>query len=208
MGYLPNYVENKLTGEQLLSNKNKFLSIIAYNVQREGVDELIHYLSSETDFFEAPASSKNHGNYPGGLCEHSLSVYESLLTLLSAFDIKYYNKDTVAIVALFHDLCKANFYKIGYRNVKNEMTNRWESRMVYEIDDQYPLGHGEKSCIILQRYIKDITNEEMLAIRWHMGGFDESAKGGSYSINDAQNITPLCSLLQAADTLSANVLHK
>ena len=150
----------------------KFISLLS-STKRKGIEELVSYLKSETDFFEAPASSNNHGNYKGGLLEHSLVVYDNLKTILTVFHVDV-NEDTLIIASLLHDLCKANFYKADTRNVKNEH-GQWEKVPYFSIDDETPLGHGEKSALILQRYIP-LTMEEVMVIRWHMAGFDDAAK--------------------------------
>jgi HD superfamily phosphohydrolase YqeK len=188
----------------MTSNKEKFLSICKDKLWRDGSEKLIAWLEN-TDFFTAPASTRFHGNHEGGLCEHSINVYEQLLKLFEIYGDENTPKETLAIVALFHDICKINFYKKGSRNVKDE-NERWVKKEVWEIDDQLPLGHGEKSCILLQRYI-ELTKEELLAIRWHMGGFDLAVKGGEQGISKAQDISKLVTLLSAADMLSSNLLE-
>ena len=122
----------------------------------------------KTDFFKAPASTRFHGSYEGGLVEHSLKVYEIL-------DHKAKNNvlnleipdDTVKIVSLLHDICKLNFYKVDYRNAKNSL-GEWEKVPYYTVDDTIPYGHGEKSVMMISEYIK-LTPEEKYSIRWHMG---------------------------------------
>jgi hypothetical protein len=181
----------------------KFISLLS-STKRKGIEELVSYLKSETDFFEAPASSNNHGNYKGGLLEHSLVVYDNLKTILTVFHVDI-NEDTLIIVSLLHDLCKANFYKADTRNVKNEH-GQWEKVPYFSIDDETPLGHGEKSVIILQRYIP-LTMEEVMAIRWHMAGFDDGAKSyaGNLALNGAMNKYPLIAALHMADLAAVNL---
>ena len=100
--------------------------------------------------------------------------------------------------ALLHDVCKALFYKKGFRNVKDEETGQWIKKEVWEVDDQLPLGHGEKSCLLIQRCMK-LTVDEVLAIRWHMGGFDSRVKGGDGAISVAYDMFPLALMLHVAD---------
>ena len=83
-------------------------------------------------------------------------------------------EETYAIVALLHDLCKANFYKKGTRNVKNDETGKWEKVPSYSVEDMFPYGHGEKSVFLIERFMK-LKVEEAVAIRWHMGGFDDAS---------------------------------
>ncbi len=146
--------------------KQKFLELLR-QVKREGIEELINFLE-KTDFFKAPASTRFHGSYEGGLAEHSLKVYEILkhkvATNIEPLEVP---EETIIIVALLHDICKANFYKVDYRNAKNEL-GIWEKVPYYTVDDQIPYGHGEKSVMMVSEYIK-LTPEEKYSIRWHMG---------------------------------------
>ena len=138
--------------------KEEFIALLK-QVNREGIDNLIDFLN-RTDFFEAPASTRFHGCFKGGLLEHSMKVYEILKT-------KTEDNDSVKIIALLHDVCKANFYKVDYRNAKNEQ-GVWEKVPYYTVDDTIPYGHGEKSVMMISEFIK-LTPEERYAIRWHMG---------------------------------------
>ena len=112
-----------------------------------------------------------------------------------------FTEETIAIVCLMHDICKVNFYAKGFRNVKDQDTGKWFQKEVYEVNEKVPLGHGEKSCIILQQFMR-LNIEELLAIRWHMGGFDTATKGGDFGMSGAQDYTPLVTLLQVADMLA------
>lgn len=187
-----------------MTNKETFLSICKNDIQRDGIDDLLSWVE-QSDFFTAPASTRFHGNYEGGLCEHSLNVYRELSRLNEIYK-QCYSKETIAITALFHDLCKVNCYKRGTRNVKDEASKQWITKEIWEIDEKMPIGHGEKSCIILQNYIK-LEKEELLAIRWHMGGFDVAAKGGDYSLSKAQNISNLVTLISVADLIASNLFE-
>lgn len=146
--------------------KEKFIELLR-STNRQGIEELISFLE-KTDFFTAPASTRFHGSFEGGLVEHSLKVYEIL-------DYKVKNNvlnlevpdDTIKIVSLLHDICKLNFYKVDYRNAKNAL-GEWEKVPYYTIDDTIPYGHGEKSVMMISEYIK-LTPEEKYSIRWHMG---------------------------------------
>ena len=186
--------------------KTRFINLLT-STNRKSMPEFITYLTSETDFFECPASSNNHGNYRSGLLEHSLTVYDNLVKILSLFSLEV-NQDTIIIVSLLHDLCKANFYKNDTRNVKNEK-GQWEKVPYYSIDDETPLGHGEKSALILQRYIS-LSMEELMAIRWHMAGFDDAAKSyaGGLSLNGAMNKYPLIAAVHIADMAAVNLKKK
>lgn len=184
-----------------MKNKETFLTLCRENIKRDGIDSLIEWLEN-SDFFTAPASTRFHGNYAGGLCEHSLNVHRELTRLNDVYNLGYSN-ETITIVSLFHDLCKVNYYKRGTRNIKDGNGN-WVAKEIYEIDEKVPLGHGEKSCIIIQSYIK-LTLEELLAIRWHMSGFDSAVKGGDFSISKAQDASKLVTLISVADLIASNL---
>lgn len=170
-----------------MSFKEQFIEIYKSNIKREGADKLLNYLENKTDFFTAPASTRFHGVYEGALAEHSINVF-------NRFQCE--NEESRAICALLHDVCKTNFYKVEMRNVK--VDDKWEQQPYYTIDDQLPYGHGEKSVYIISGFIR-LTREEAMAIRWHMGGFDDSVKGGSYSMSDAFEKYPLAVQLHIAD---------
>ncbi|MEG2646081.1 MAG: HD domain-containing protein [Clostridia bacterium] len=144
--------------------KEKMLELLK-SINREGIEKVIEFLD-KSDFYTAPASTRFHGAYEGGLLEHSLKVYEILCekTKQQKMDI---SEDTIKIVALLHDICKVNFYKTDYRNVKNQKGD-WEKVPYYTVDDTIPYGHGEKSVMMITEYMR-LTNEEKYAIRWHMG---------------------------------------
>ena len=155
-----------------MTNKERFLSILREKVKREGIDNLIDFLCSDhCDFFTAPASTRYHGAYPGGLLEHSLNVYDCLCDYLARPRVREtygleFSEESVAIVALLHDLCKVNFYVESMRNVKEN--GQWKAVPYYTIDDQLPYGHGEKSVYIASGYMR-LTRDEAFAIRYHMG---------------------------------------
>ena len=174
--------------------KEKFVNLVKENVKRDGIYLLLDYIENDTDFYTSPASTMFHGNYEGGLVEHSLNVFNMLVN--SPY-VKNYSMETLAIVSLFHDLCKANTYITEMRNTKNEC-GQWVKVPYYKTSEKYPFGHGEKSVYLLMKYIK-LTDEEALAINWHMGGFDQRVKGGSYSIGETFNQSVLALELHLAD---------
>ena len=185
--------EEQLRTLNIPSSKDRFIEAYTTAISRQGSKELLDWML-KTDFFTAPASSKFHSAYEGGLCDHSLNVYNVM--------IDRYNDgkpdESFAIVALLHDLCKAQFYKLGTRNVKNETTGAWEKVPFYTIDDKFPFGHGEKSVFLIERFMR-LKVEEAIAIRWHMGGFDDAARGGSFAINGAFERYPLAVKLHISD---------
>jgi hypothetical protein len=176
-------------------------------VERNNIDNLIKWIEN-TDYFTAPASTRFHGAVNGGLSKHSYNVYQCISSLQQTkeFNNFKFKDDSIIIVSLLHDVCKINFYKESTRNVKNEITGQWEKQPFYIIEDSEPYGHGEKSVMIIERYIK-LTDEEKYSIRWHMGGFDESVKGGSYSIGLAYEKYPMALALHLADMMSTYILE-
>ena len=152
--------------------KSRFMEIYLENIAREGSDKLLAWLDTRSDFFTAPASTKYHSAFEGGLVKHSVAVYDRLIANLSISPLDV-PAESVAIVALLHDLCKTGFYKIDSRNVKDENGN-WKQVPFYTIDDQAPFGHGEKSVWMIQSFMK-LSREEATSIRWHMGD-TEAAK--------------------------------
>ena len=181
----------------MANNKDKFIEIFKSAISREGSDKLLKYLET-SDFFVAPASTKFHGSHEGGLCEHSLNVYDWLKKFQTTE-----SDETIAICALLHDICKTNFYVKDVRNVKGA-DGKWTTQDCYKVEDKLFYGHGEGSVYILMSYIK-LTREEALAIRWHMSGFDSSVKGGDYAQSGAYDNYPLCAKLAAADMLATYV---
>lgn len=182
--------------EIIEQNKEDFINILKSNVKREGVDKLLEWLES-TDFYTCPASTKYHLCEEGGLCQHSLNVYERLEKLMiTEYGEDGYNKESVALCGLLHDICKTNYYKVEMRNVKEDGV--WVQKPYYTVDDQLPYGHGEKSVYIINGFVR-LTREEAIAINWHMGGFDTRVQGGSIDYNKAYNKYPLAVLLHIAD---------
>ena len=174
--------------------KDEFLKLLK-SVDREGMENLIAFVE-KSDFFKAPASTRFHGNYEGGLLEHSMKVYEILKDKIakSVIDIEIPD-ESVILIALLHDICKVNFYKVDYRNAKNEF-GEWEKVPYYTVDDTIPYGHGEKSVMMITEYIK-LTVEEKYAIRWHMG-FTEP-KELYTTIGQAYKKYPIALLMHEAD---------
>ena len=186
--------------------KEKFMKIYREKITREGADQLLEWLE-KSDFFTAPASTIHHLARKGGLVEHSVHVYERLKKLymenLTAIDEPWLSpeeEETIAICGLLHDVCKANYYSVEMRNRKNEF-GRWEQYPFYVVRDQLPYGHGEKSVYIISGFMK-LDEEEAMAIRWHMGGFDDSSRGGSYALNGALEKYPLVLLTHIADMMA------
>ena len=174
--------------------KEEFLELLR-KVNREGINELIEFIQ-KTDFFKAPASTRFHGDHEGGLVEHSIKVYEILKHKVETnIEPIKVSEESLIIIALLHDLCKANFYKVDYRNAKNAL-GVWEKVPYYTVDDTIPYGHGEKSVMMITEYMK-LTSEEKYCIRWHMG-FTEP-KELYNTLGQAYKKYPLALLTHEAD---------
>ena len=190
-----------MTDQELAAKKEEFLSIYRENITRKGADKLLEYLlSEESDFFTAPASTRYHGAYAGGLLSHSLNVYHNLKAYLArercseVYRMPEYSDESIAISALLHDICKMNFYTVDYRNAKNEQ-GVWEKVPFYKIDDRLPYGHGEKSVFLIQ-FFMHLRKEEAMAIRWQMGF---SGPEDANTIGRALEMYPLAFALHVAD---------
>lgn len=183
--------------------KQKFKEVYEKFIKREGADELMKWLEG-TDFFEAPASTRFHGDYQGGLVEHSLNVFNELVRLLKAYPEVKVSGETAAIVSLLHDLCKCNCYKVSMRNKKDER-GTWVQVPFYEFDEQFCYGgHGAKSVFLVQKYM-ELSDEEAVAINCHMGFSDRPT--GDYSIGNAFESYKLAWLLHVADESATYMLE-
>lgn len=183
--------------------KDTFISLLE-STKRQGVYALLAWLEQNTDFYTAPASTKYHGNYEGGLLEHSLDVYRHMLELTKGDH--NISTDSLIIVSLLHDLCKINFYEKYQRNVKEDGV--WKSVDAYRINDQNPFAdHGDKSVIYAMEFIT-LTEDEIAAIRGHMGGFDNATKGGAYYLSNLFAKYPLAVYLHLADIKATYLNHR
>ena len=188
--------------------RDEFLDIFYDNIDRDGADKLLEWLE-KSDFFTAPASTRHHSAYRGGLCQHSINVYKRLVKLLEMENGENWQKkvspESVAIMGLLHDVCKVETYVEDFRNVKDENGN-WIKKPYYKVEDSLPYGHGEKSVYIISAFMK-LTREEALAINWHMGEYDQRVQNGSYMIRDVYYRYPVCFLMHLAD-LTATYLDE
>ncbi|MBQ7218171.1 MAG: HD domain-containing protein [Ruminococcus sp.] len=184
-----------------MTANEEFIKIYTDNITRKGSQELLEWIQ-KTDFFTAPASTKFHCACECGLVMHSVSVFNTLIE--KHFDEDNDSIESFAICALLHDLCKAQFYKVSTRNVKNDETGQWEKVPYYTVDDSFPYGHGEKSVFLIERFMR-LKLEEAMAIRWHMGGFDDNS---GYAISQAYDRYPLAVKLHLADLESTYLREK
>lgn len=185
-----------------MTDKERFIDLYKTHVHREGADKLLEYLDSPaSDFFTAPASTKFHNNVPGGLLSHSLNVYDCLVSYYKSerrtqlFGLSDVPDETLAVVALLHDVCKVNVYKESKRNVKDE-SGVWRQVPYYEFKDELPYGHGEKSVYVISGFMR-LSREEAFAIRYHMGFSNED---DPRNVGAAFEMFPLALALSIADT--------
>lgn len=179
-----------------------FKTIVATNIQRDGIDNLMEWVEHETDFFTAPASTRYHGSYEGGLLEHSLNVYNRLLfemnTVIGEGWEDIYSPETIAIVALFHDLCKIDRYVLTEKWRKDE-DGQWEAYDAYDYNkEKAEMGHGAQSVYYLQKFIQ-LTEIEAQAIYWHMGAYDISPYSSLANCSETFKWNPLAFLVHRAD---------
>ncbi len=182
------------------TTKSTILALLA-DIDRSGMPSLLAYLES-SDFFSAPASTRFHAAYPGGLADHSLSTYT-----LFAQKVKTYGIDlpeaSVKLAGLLHDTCKIGLYHRGKKNVKED--GKWVEKEVWLAEDSLPLGHGEKSVYLLQRHIQ-LTDIEALAIRWHMGLSEPRELW--HGFDAARDLHPAIMALHIADMESSFLAEK
>lgn len=168
------------------------------HINRPGAADLLQWIESN-GFFSAPASKRHHGSFPGGLAEHSINVYRRLLRLNDEEEKRQqslqYDLETVALCGLLHDLCKID----AYRNIPVPK----ETAEQYELTRSFPVGHGEKSVILILQFM-NLTQEEILAIRWHMGQYDFYARGGGYDLDNAFHQCKLAVMLHLADMMATH----
>lgn len=137
-------------------------------------DDMMEYLMAY-GFFTAPASTKYHGNYEGGLLEHSYMVTKFLLTLTQANHLIWRKARSPFIVGMFHDLCKIDQYKpvFGTGDVPPFVGYGYNP-------DTLLKGHGDKSVILLSQFYT-LTDEEIMCIRYHMGAFTDKSEWNDYT---------------------------
>ena len=190
--------------------KERFVSLYRQYIRREGAEALLDFLL-HSDFFEAPASAHYHSACAGGLCLHSINVFECLWAYMKRKRVQEvyglageaYSDESLAIVGLLHDLCKIGCYRAGTRNVKDER-GVWKQVPYYSFDDPLPYGHGEKSVYLIERYMR-LTEEEAFAIRYHMGF---SGEEDNRSVGKALAMYPLAFAATVADSEATYFLEK
>ncbi len=195
-------------------SKQEFLELLR-STGRDGVEDLIKGLE-DMGFFSAPASAGHHLNKEGGLLKHSLNtcraalmVWEGMKALEPGLE-KEVGRDNVIIASLLHDVCKSDIYKRSVKKRKNAL-GIWEDCEGYKISYRdFPMGHGEKSVILLLCNGLEMTDDEMLAVRWHMGawGINMNSFEDQRCYDASQKLYPLVVIVQAADSLAANIMER
>lgn len=148
------------------SRVHSFDSLMSQAFSKSDVEALRFVLTQES-FFSSPASTKYHGNYPGGLYDHSYMVTISLLNLTHRLGLAWSRKQSPYIVGMLHDMCKCDSYIR-----KADGTYDYNTHTLLN-------GHGEKSVIMIQKFLT-LTDEEIACIRWHMGAFDDKENWNRY----------------------------
>lgn len=186
-----------------MTTKEEFVQLFNQHIKREGSGEFLQYLQT-TDFFTAPASTRFHSAFEGGLAQHSIKVFKRLCRLAQMQYGENWQDvlpmESVAICGLLHDVCKVQSYKVDYRNVKED--NVWVKKPFYAFDEVLPYGHGEKSVYMLSAYFR-LTREEAMMINWHMGPYDLRVQGGSFALSDVFYKFPSVLLMYMADLQAA-----
>jgi len=197
-----------------MDNRERFIELLR-GTARDGIESTIQHLD-ELGFFEAPASSRFHLNQPGGLVDHSLNVCKvamGLRDMMITMDSSLSERlpiESVVIASLLHDACKADIYKPAIKKQKNKL-GVWVPVQSYDVDySNFPLGHGEKSVIMLLRAGLKLTDDEIMAIRWHMHAWDLPFQSPEIKSNlqMAREICPLSVVVQTADGLASNLLER
>lgn len=196
------------------ANKEEFLELLR-STNRDGIEDVITDLE-ELGFFTAPASAGHHLNVEGGLVLHSINTCKAALAIWEgmkplepslATEVK---RDSIIIASLLHDVCKSDIYKRSIKKRKNAL-GQWEDCEGYKVSyKDFPMGHGEKSVILLLCSGLDLSDDEMLAIRWHMGawGINMNSYEDERCYDTARALYPLVSIIQTADGLAAAILER
>lgn len=190
-----------MSKEELEEQKEMILDLLR-STERDGIDKLADYLSDSTDFFTAPASTRFHNNFSGGLPQHCLNVYENFKSLLEIKGVEM-SEDSIIICALLHDLCKCNTYVVETRNRKNEQ-GQWEKYNIWATnkDVDIPLPHSSRSIAIIRKFIK-LSIKEELTIFYHMGPYGGEDYEYRNMLKAANEKYPQTVLFYVADTIAS-----
>ena len=196
------------------ANKEEFLELLR-STKRDGIEDVITDLEN-LGFFSAPASAGHHLNVEGGLvlhsintCKAALAVWEAMKPLEPSLQTEV-SRDSLIIASLLHDVCKADIYVRSVKKRRNVL-GQWEDTEGYKVSyKEFPMGHGDKSVIQLLCSGLDMTDAEMLAIRWHMGawGINMNSYEDQRCYDTARALYPLVSIVQTADGLAASIMER
>ena len=204
-----------MTNLEIAQQKEEYIKLCREYIHRDGLEALLAYLD-KSDFFTAPSSTRFHLNEEGGLCKHSINVFKMAKNIYEKCGIVEAIKDgtspfnqeidmeSLAIACFFHDLCKIGVYSRAEK-YRKDANGRWETYLTWEFNENFPIGHAEKSIAILNRFIQP-KQEEMLAIRWHMGAFD-LGDNETRTFYEALDKHPLVSLVMSADFLASKYME-
>ena len=188
-----------------MDSKEEFIRIATQNIERAGIADLLEWME-KTDFYTAPASIKYHGAFEGGLVVHSLNVFTQLHYLAGFYglgeDDGIANPDeSIAITALFHDICKVGCYKTDMR-WRKDANNRWEQYPTWKFEEDFAYGgHGSKSVYLVQSFMR-LTPEEASAINCHMGQWEATQYGNPSTVFERNKLAWLLHVAdEAADFL-------
>lgn len=177
-----------------MNTTEEFEKIVDKHIKRSGITHLMEWLAT-TDFYVAPASTKYHECFEGGLVLHSLNVYSQFKKLCKFYNLEA-TPESIAIASLFHDVCKVGCYKTEMR-WRKDSNNQWEQYPTYKFEEDYAFGgHGSKSVYLIQNFIT-LTPEEATAINCHMG-----VENGKWEVLEAFRRSPFAFLLHTADMIS------
>ena len=190
-----------MSKEELEEQKEMILDLLR-STERDGIDKLADYLSDSTDFFTAPASTRFHNNFSGGLAQHCLNVYENFKSLLEIKGVEM-SEDSIIICALLHDLCKCNTFVVETRNRKNEQ-GQWEKYNIWATNKEVdiPLPHSSRSIAIIRKFIK-LSIKEELTIFYHMGPYGGEDYEYRNMLKAANEKYPQTVLFYVADTIAS-----
>lgn len=212
-----------LTNDEVYKNKNRFYSLLEkLEIERPDNDwEGLKQFLEESDFFIAPAATLFHNNFDGGLCDHTLNVYDSLVKLceITPSVEGLFDWTSIAIVSLFHDLSKVNHYTRINKNKKvycpsgrkHDSGGNFDWITVTEwgtkpLCQNFTYGsHEESSVFMLQNYVA-LSPLEITAILYHSGCQTDDF-GKSKEVSYVFSSNKLASLLHLADTYSAFVIE-
>lgn len=152
-----------------MTDKERLDLMMATNLSEIVKEDFLKWLA-ENGFFTAPASTKYHGNYEGGLFDHSFMVMNLLIELTEKNGLEWRNPSSPYIIGMFHDLCKIDQYRHPIYD-----PDEWE----YNTETLLK-GHGDKSVMLLSQHMK-LTEEEVLCIRYHMGAFTDKEEWRDYT---------------------------